>query len=105
VIATNTFQGGISMAQVLAAKQASFLNRFDNAILNLMAAADALSLLQAESTNNGYATGGGDALTDTIVQVTLPASTAAQFNTALSSVVAVQTAVANNRQAFEALRP
>jgi hypothetical protein len=93
------------MAQILAAKQGSFLSRFDNALLNLMAAADALAQLQVESTNNGYATGGPDALTDAIVQATLPASTAAQYNTALSSLVAVQTAIASNRQAFEAMRP
>jgi hypothetical protein len=93
------------MAQNLAGKQGNFLQRFDSAILSLMDCADTLSLLQAESTNNGYATGGQDALTDAIVQATLPASTAAQYNTALSSLVAVQTAISNNRQAFEALRP
>ena len=91
------------MAVSLAGKQASFLSRFDSQLVTLMQTADTLAALQAEFTNNLY--GSTNAFTDAIVQASLPAVTAAQLTTAISSLVAIQSAISNGRQALEAMRP
>lgn len=96
------------MAQNFSAKQANWLQRFSNNTVGFMANADAISLLMTEATNEGYLSGGGQALTDAIVQVTLPASTAALIFAAagsFSNASAILATIAENRQALESLRP
>lgn len=96
------------MAQVWTAKQQSWLLRFSNNVVGFMANNDAIALLMTEASNEGYLSGGAEALTDTVVQGVLPAATAALVFSAAGSFAnssAILATVASNRQALEILRP
>ncbi len=71
------------MAQNWVPKQVNWINRFSQAIVALMACADALTELCNEYADNAYGTGGANAIIDATVQSgqsngagPLPASTA-----------------------------
>ena len=96
------------MAQSWTSKQQNFLNRFGPAVVQLMADADTLSALCAEYANEAYGTGGANAIPDTVVQVVLPAATAAQVaeaEGALAGVSAILATIAANRGYLEVMRP
>lgn len=92
------------MAAVLATKQANFVARYMAACQQLLAAADALTILNAEFTFDFYGTGGANALTDAVVETLLPASSAAVFWAGEAQVVTVLAAIANNRGSIEFMR-
>jgi hypothetical protein len=96
------------MAQDLSSKQVGFVNRYKQAVVNLLSDLDALSLLYAEWNADAYATGAspaGNNITDSIVQQSMPYATAFELNQAVGAVVAIETTVASNRGYLEALRP
>jgi hypothetical protein len=93
------------MAQVLTTKQTNFVQRYATAVQSLLSVVDSLILLDAEFANDTYGTGGANALTDTLVQTVLPASTAVLFNAGEASVVTVLTSVASVRSSLEWMRP
>jgi hypothetical protein len=91
-----------------APKQANYLTRLSNTTIQLLADADALTSLCAEFTNDGYGTGGANALTDAVVQGQLPAATAvlvSEAEGALAGTNAVLATIAANRGYLEILRP
>jgi hypothetical protein len=92
------------MAQVFTTKQTGFVQRYATAVAGFLNAVDALTLLDAEFTNNTFGTGGAEAITDAIVQATLPSSTAALFNSGEAAVVAVLATVTANRGTLEMMR-
>lgn len=92
------------MAQVFTAKQTGFIQRYSGAVQSFLNIVDALTLLDAEFANDAYGTGGANQITDALVQTTLPASTAALFNSAEAGVVAVLASVASYRSALETMR-
>jgi hypothetical protein len=93
------------MSQVFTNKQQSFVQRMSNAAVALLAANDALVALTTEFTADFYGSGGANALTDTVVQTVLPASTAALFDSGEAAIVAVLSTVSSNRGTLEMLRP
>lgn len=96
------------MAQVWTPKQQNWVQRFSNNIVGFLANVDALSLQFTEATNDGFLTGGAEAIVDTTVQLILPAGTAAAMNTAMGAFAntsQIFSIVAANRQALELMRP
>lgn len=101
------------MAQVLTTKQGNWVFRFSQQVVALMAAADALTALTTEMSNDSYGSGGTNALTDAVVQASLPngplpAATAALVFSAAGSLAnsnAILATIAANRQSLEWMRP
>ncbi len=93
------------MAQVWTAKQQGWIQRFDNAVISLMTAADALQPLVNEFTDDTYGSGGTNQLTDAVVQAILPAATAAIVDSAEGAVVTILATISTNRGYLENIRP
>lgn len=96
------------MAQIWVAKQVNWVQRFSNASVGMLANNDAIQLLFAEATNDGYLSGGAQQLTDATVQTVLPAATAALLFSAMGAYAnsnQVLAIVAANRQSLEMMRP
>ena len=93
------------MAVNFAQKKASFVSRYSIAVVNLLAAADVLTALNTEFADMTYGGGGGNQLIDAEVEVTLPACTAAQFDSAEGAAVTVVASVTTNRGYLEMVRP
>lgn len=93
------------MAVSFTAKQTNFVQRYAAAVQALLSVVDQLSLMDAEFSNDTYGTGGANQITDIVVQAVLPATTAAQFNSAEGAVVTILATVASNRGFLEVMRP
>jgi len=96
------------MAQSWQQKKTNYLGRFGPAVVALMTDADNLTALCAEFANEGYGTGGANALTDADVQGVLPAATAlqvAEAEGALAGANAILATIAANRGYLEVMRP
>jgi hypothetical protein len=97
------------MAQNWAPKQQYWCARLQTAVNNFCAATDVLNALVAEYTNDLYASGATNALTDTVVQLAIPAADAALVWYAigeLDNASALLSEIATVRAAaLEVLRP
>jgi hypothetical protein len=89
------------MAQSDTVKQTAFVQNYAGAVQTLLAAADALGLLNTEFPNDTLGSGGTNALTDAVVQAVLPDATAALFFTGEANVVTVLASIASVRGALE----
>jgi hypothetical protein len=96
------------MAQVWTTKQQNWVGRFSAQVVALLDAADELTALCTEFTVDAYGTGGGNALTDSVVQGQLPAATAAIVASAEGAVAGssqILATISANRGYLEAVRP
>jgi hypothetical protein len=99
------------MAQSVTQKQSDFVARYSNAVVALIAARNALADLNAEWSANGYATGAPEVqgvgwnIPDSVVQLQLPACTAAMINSAVGATTSVIATVDSNMGYLIVLRP
>jgi hypothetical protein len=96
------------MAQVWTTKQQNWVQRFSNATVNLLVAADQLSDLCNEFSVDAYGTGGANAISDATVQGILPAATALLVNEAEGAFIGtggVYSVITSNRGYLESVRP